>query len=240
MLKEKIYMITGTDDADFGCEGCREQDRGAVSLGLQDPYGNVRWIRSSEKELADLEADEGDIVTLSGDQETGGKRLRKLFHTRQVKPSDSENVIRVEQICFPPNEACSPQSMRERVGKAAACFLVAEKEDGTIGAMINGIATDETHFRDEFFTDISLHNPAGKNVMIAGVDVMPECRHLGLAHLLMRRYIRDAEKSGRKSLVLTNLDRLTSFYESMGYRDLGKANSSWGGETWHEMRYDIS
>ena len=37
-------------------------------------------------------------------------------------------------------------------------------------------ATDEEKFRDEFFTDIDLCDENGKNVMLLGLDVLPEYR----------------------------------------------------------------
>ena len=82
---------------------------------------------------------------------------------RTVKPNDIEETIEIEQICFPPNEACSPKSMRERIAAAPELFLIAE-EDGVIAGFLNGISTEEKVFRDEFFTDASLHDRAGTNV----------------------------------------------------------------------------
>ena len=46
---------------------------------------------------------------------------------------------------------------------APELFLVAvDKETGTIAGFLNGLATDEEAFRDEFFTDITVHNPEGR------------------------------------------------------------------------------
>ena len=53
---------------------------------------------------------------------------------------------------FPPNEACSAKSMRERVANAPETFMVAvDKETGKVAGFLNGVATDEAVFRDEFF-----------------------------------------------------------------------------------------
>lgn len=53
---------------------------------------------------------------------------------------------------------------------------------------VNGIATQENKLRDEFFTDESLHDPDGPNVMILGVAVLPEYRGQGLARELIAQY----------------------------------------------------
>jgi hypothetical protein len=53
--------------------------------------------------------------------------------------------------------------MKERVKTAPELFLVAiDRSTGKMAGFLNGLATDETIFRDEFFTDASLYNPKGK------------------------------------------------------------------------------
>ena len=82
------------------------------------------------------------------------------YEFRNIRPEEADQAIQIEQICFPPNEACSAKSMKERVANAPETFLVAvDKETGKIAGFLNGVATDEDVFRDEFFTDITLHNP---------------------------------------------------------------------------------
>lgn len=67
--------------------------------------------------------------------------------------------------------------MSERIKAVPELFLVAiDRENGKIAGFLNGIATEEEFFRDEFFTDATLNNPEGKNVMLLGLDVLPEYR----------------------------------------------------------------
>ena len=47
------------------------------------------------------------------------------FEFRDILPEELDQVIQIEQICFPPNEACSAKSMRERVANAPETFMVA-------------------------------------------------------------------------------------------------------------------
>ena len=156
---------------------------------------------------------------------------------RFIVPSEVDQAIAIEQICFPPHEACSSKSMRERIAAAPDMFLVAEDENsGLLVGFLNGIATDESRFRDEFFTDISLHNDKGRNVMLLGLDVLPEFRGRGLARELVKQYRKIAEVTGKKQLILTCLDEKVPMYLKMGFQDDGTANSTWGGEEWHEMR----
>ena len=88
------------------------------------------------------------------------------FEFRNVLPTEGDEVSEIENICFPPNEACAEKNMKLRVANAADNFLVAyDPEAGKIAGFLNGVATDEAVFRDEFFTDITLHNPNGKNCL---------------------------------------------------------------------------
>ncbi len=155
---------------------------------------------------------------------------------RQIRPDEAEQAVRIEQICFPPNEACSEKMMRERVRVAPETFLVAvDSRTGKIAGFLNGLATSESLFRDEFFTDANLHEPGGANIMILGLDVLPEYRGRGLARAIVSRYAEIEAGRGRQRLILTCLDTKVKMYEKMGFRDLGFANSAWGGEQWHEM-----
>lgn len=162
--------------------------------------------------------------------------MTEKFEFRDVRSDEAELTIVIEQICFPPNEACSAKSMRERVANAAETFLVAvDKETGKLAGFLNGVATNEEVFRDEFFTDITLHNPEGKNIMLLGLDVLPEYRHQGLAREIMNRYVSREQAKGRKCLYLTCLDGKVEMYKKMGYTDDGISGSVWGGEEWHDM-----
>lgn len=158
------------------------------------------------------------------------------FEFRNIRPEETDQAVMIEQICFPPNEACSEEHMRERIEKAPELFLVAEeKESGKIAGFLNGLSTNEETFRDEFFTDADLYEPEGKNVMLLGLDVLPEYRGQGLARELVGQYRMRERKNGRDALILTCLQAKVEMYKRMGFCDRGIANSSWGGEQWHEM-----
>lgn len=158
------------------------------------------------------------------------------FEFRDIHPEETMQAVEIEQICFPPNEACSEKHMSERIAAAPELFLVAvDKETGQIAGFLNGLSTMEEKFRDEFFTDITLYNPTGKNVMLLGLDVLPEYRGQGLAREIVRQYCIREKKNNRRKLILTCLDSRVEMYLKFGFRDDGMANSVWGGEAWHEM-----
>lgn len=169
-----------------------------------------------------------------------GQKLHEKFQFRNILPSEGETAAEVERICFPPHEACSREMMLERVAKAPELFLVAiEKHTGKMAGFLNGLATEEASFRDEFFTDTSLHCPEGGNIMLLGLDVLPEYRGQGLARELVRQYMLRERENGRRAFILTCLKGKVGMYQKMGFCDNGIADSCWGGEQWHEMRYAI-
>lgn len=162
------------------------------------------------------------------------------FEFRNIKREETAQAAEIEQICFPPNEACSAKNMRDRVTRAPELFLVAiDKETGKIAGFLNGLATDESVFRDEFFTDASLYNPKGENIMLLGLDVLPDYRGQGLARALVLKYLQREQENGRNIVLLTCLKSKVEMYEKFGFQDNGAANSTWGGEEWHEMSYTL-
>lgn len=167
-------------------------------------------------------------------------RFEEKYYFCEATLEDAAAAGRIEAVCFPPNEACQPDKIRARIEQAPAFFLLLKtREEGKLIGFLNGLATDEERFRDEFFTDASLHRPDGAQVMLLGLDVLPEYRHQGLASALMREYQRRQRACGRKSLILTCHETLLNFYRSLDFEDEGMSGSAWGGSAWHEMRCEL-
>lgn len=114
------------------------------------------------------------------------QEICERFEFRNIRQEEAEQAAEIERICFPPQEACSRERMLERAAKAPELFLVAiDKNTDKIAGFLNGLSTDEFSFRDEFFTNADLYDPKGKNIMLLGLDVLPEYRKQGLARELM-------------------------------------------------------
>lgn len=170
-----------------------------------------------------------------------GNSLHQRFEFREIRPEEADQAASIEAVCFPPNEACSESQMKARIQKAPGLFLVAvDRESGKLAGFLNGLSTKETKFRDEFFQDATLYDPEGKTVMLLGLDVLPQYRMQGVARELMRTYVQREQARGRDLLLLTCLDSRVPMYKKMGFEDLGIADSTWGGEQWHEMSYSLN
>lgn len=166
--------------------------------------------------------------------------IMERFEFRTITPDETDQAIAIEQTCFPPNEACSPKAMAQRIATAPELFLVAvDKSTNRLAGFLNGLSTNEFSFRDEFFTDASLYDPDGKNIMLLGLDVLPEYQKQGLAREIMYQYLRREREKSRRLVLLTCHKSKVKMYKKMGFSDQGISASSWGGEQWYEMCYVI-
>ena len=164
------------------------------------------------------------------------KVIHEKYEFRNIHKDEIEQAAEIESICFPPNEACTYEHMESRIKKASDLFLVVvDRETGKIAGFLNGLATDREHLTDDFFTDANLHDPEGVNIMLLGLDVLPEYQHKGLARKLMEQYKEGERARGRKKLILTCLPDKVEMYKKFGFKDHGIGGSVCGGEAWHEM-----
>lgn len=77
--------------------------------------------------------------------------ILQKYEFRMIRLEETEQAAEIEQICFPPNEACSYEHMAARIKKAPDLFLVAvDRETGKLAGFLNGLATDREHLTDDF------------------------------------------------------------------------------------------
>ncbi len=153
---------------------------------------------------------------------------------RNVTSNDLDRVAEIEALCFPPAEAAELDSLKHRIAAFPESFFVAEKEGQLIG-FINGCVTDSETIYDELFHSTEHHNPTGATQTIFGLDVIPEYRRQGIAAQLMNHMIAAAHTAGRKRVILTCKEHLVHYYESFGFVNMGKSESSHGGAVWYDM-----
>lgn len=169
-------------------------------------------------------------------KENTDKKMFERYEFRNIHMEEISQAAEIEKICFPPNEACTYKHMEERIKKAKELFLVAvDRDTGKIVGFLNGLATNREHLTDDFFEDADVHEAEGRNIMLLGLDVLPEYRCQGLARELMRQYLEREKQKGRKRIVLTCLPDKVRMYEKFGFEDHGIGESVWGGEAWYEM-----
>ena len=115
-------------------------------------------------------------------KENTDKKMFERYEFRNIHMEEISQAAEIEKICFPPNEACTYKHMEERIKKAKELFLVAvDRDTGKIVGFLNGLATNREHLTDDFFEDEDVHEADGRNIMLLGLDVLPEYRCQGLA-----------------------------------------------------------
>ena len=68
------------------------------------------------------------------------------------------------------------------------------------------------------------------------------CRNTAVRGLQENWYagiLKENGKEEEKEIILTCLESKVAMYEKFGFRDKGIAQSTWGGEEWHEMSVSI-
>ncbi|MBQ7486295.1 MAG: GNAT family N-acetyltransferase [Clostridia bacterium] len=155
---------------------------------------------------------------------------------RTATLADLDQIAAVEKACFPPAEAASVDSFRERLMVYPNHFHLMFCGPKLI-SFVDGFVTDEADLTDEMFADASLHNESGRWQMLFGVNTLPEYRRNGYAGQLIREMIRTAREEGRAGVVLTCKDRLLHYYATFGFIGEGPTDkSSHGGAKWNQMR----
>lgn len=148
---------------------------------------------------------------------------------------DLEEIVRLEQQCFPAAEAADRDIMEQRLILFPKHFWILE-ENGRIISVLNGIATDVPTLQDEMYVNPTLHREEGMWQMIFGLATDPQYQGQGYGTQLLRHVIADVKSQGRKGIVLTCKDGLLAYYERVGFVSEGKSASRHGGAVWNSMR----
>lgn len=154
-----------------------------------------------------------------------------------IRPAIADDVLKIAEVedkCFPAAEAASAKRFFERFIAFPECFFVAEVE-GKIVGHINGCATSYPTILDAMYLNTALHEPDGPWQTVFGIAVLPECQRQGIATKLMTRLKDDAQRRGRKGMILTCKDDKIGFYEGLGFHYEGVSESSHGDAHWNDM-----
>ena len=126
--------------------------------------------------------------------------VTQKFEFRNIRPEETDQAVMIEQICFPPNEACSEAHMRERIEKAPELFLVAE-ENGQVAGYAGLLRVmDEGD--------------------VTNVVVDEAYRGKGLGTRLMAALLEEGRGCGMKEFTLevrVSNQRAIRLYESLGF-----------------------
>jgi ribosomal protein S18 acetylase RimI-like enzyme len=156
------------------------------------------------------------------------------LHLRQVDACDLDRCYEIERTAYEGDEAATREKIATRIHQYPQGFVVLERNGEVIGFINSGCA-DEVVMADEAFKELVGHNPAAPNVVIMSVVIAPEYQGQGYSTLLMRHFVEQAAKSGKRSIHLMCRERHIALYRKFGYRYVQPSPSDHGGMAWHEM-----
>ncbi len=166
---------------------------------------------------------------------TKGINLKIII--RQVTTNDLDSCVNVESNCYT-SEGATKERIAKRIETFPQGFLVAEMNGQVVGIM-NSASTDLEDITDEKFKDMVGHVPAGKNIVVFSLAVLPDFQGKGISTLLMSKFIKTAKKLGKKNVLLICKENLIEYYQRYGFVLLGRSRSTHGGFEWYEMRLHI-
>ncbi|MDG4983586.1 GNAT family N-acetyltransferase [Lactococcus lactis] len=153
--------------------------------------------------------------------------------------ADFEQIMNIENTCFPPNEAASPEAMRKRIEIISDTFLVAF-DNGKVLGYIVGPVTNSRYIDDELFEKVIPNRTGLPTQTILSLAVAPKAQGKGVATALLNELAKVSRVQGREIISLTCLERLKPYYKAHGYVDEGIAESVHGGEVWYNMTFNLN
>ncbi len=160
---------------------------------------------------------------------------------RQPDITDAQACFRVEQACFPKQEAASLHSIQTRIATFPQGFLVAElpgkgsEHPVLIIGQINSGATNKDDITDEAFKQLVGHEAGGRNMVIFSLSVLPAYQRRGVAAQLLLGFLELARSQEREAVLLLCKRNLVGFYERFGFFSRGVSACTHGGAQWLEM-----
>lgn len=153
---------------------------------------------------------------------------------RKATEKDLEEILKIEEECFPAAEAATRESFQMRIQNFKECFWILEVED-QITTFINGVRTNETVIKDQMYEAHSIKNLHGDYLAIFGVDTRIAMQQKGYASYLMHYVIEEVKSMKLKGIILTCKKEKIAFYKSFGYKLNGKSKSVHGNAVWYDM-----
>lgn len=153
---------------------------------------------------------------------------------RHAHPTDTDRCFEIETSAYEGDEAATREKIATRIAQYPQGFLVMEL-DGQVVGFINGGCAHEVVMSDEAFKELIGHDPEAPNVVIMSVVLDPAYQGKGYASLMMKTFVAEMTRLGKKTIHLMCKERHVELYKRLGYRYVKPSSSDHGGMSWHEM-----
>jgi ribosomal protein S18 acetylase RimI-like enzyme len=158
----------------------------------------------------------------------------EMLIIRNVTMNDLPDLVIIEHICFPIEEAATEEALKQRIQLIPDSFFVAE-ECGVVVGLVNGPVIEKEFITDDLFERIKQNPASGGHQTVLGVAVTPHFQTRGVATALLAHLEKEAISKNRESITLTCKEDLIRFYENVGYQNRGVSKSEHGGVQWYNM-----
>ncbi|KAJ9254129.1 hypothetical protein DTO207G8_3706 [Paecilomyces variotii] len=181
--------------------------------------------------------------------------------TRPLSVSDVESCVEVESV-FPPQERCSKEKFVYRltvcpeiclglfvekpenegkptlVGHVIATQVSDGITDGSMGLPRNWSGEKGVGMVDG---QVIGNDPNGRKIGVHSLAIRSEYQGKGIGRALMKEYIQFLQDSNEsaESVVLITYDRLVRFYESVGFKNVGRSPCTFGGLVWNALELSL-
>jgi GNAT superfamily N-acetyltransferase len=153
---------------------------------------------------------------------------------RQAVPSDTIRCYQIESSAYEGDEAATQEKIATRIAQYPQGFLIMELAGEVIGFINSGCA-HVVAMSDESFKELIGHDPQAPHVVIMSVVIDPAHQGKGYSTPMMRTFIEQMRRMGKKTIHLMCKDRHVELYKRLGYRWVKPSDSEHGGMAWHEM-----
>lgn len=153
---------------------------------------------------------------------------------REITALDEEIIYEIEKECFNEKERANKEKIINRIKVFGDCFLLLEHNGLAVG-YVGGMKINSKILEDEMYDNPFLHNENGKYQSVFSLCVKEKYRGLGYGKQLMEGIVKKGKEEKLEGIVLTCKDKYISFYESIGFKNLGMSKSCHGGAIWYDM-----
>ncbi|MCY7023935.1 MULTISPECIES: GNAT family N-acetyltransferase [Streptococcus] len=156
---------------------------------------------------------------------------------RQADLGDREEILAIEQLNFPAEEAASSEVLKDWIEQIPATFLLAELH-GQLAGYIVGPAVLERYLTDDLFSKVGANPPEGGFIAVQSLSIHPDFQRQGVGTLLLAALKETAVQQNRQGISLTCHDELIPYYEMNGFVHERISDSTHGGAIWSDMVWE--
>ncbi|KUJ06268.1 acyl-CoA N-acyltransferase, partial [Mollisia scopiformis] len=159
------------------------------------------------------------------------------------------------ELCLGIFCTAEPQSGFQPETLAAGRPVETARKNGAISVLLGHVVAAKTH--DLTASDESMgvpedwdsprptptkrgHQEAGRTIVLHSVAISPSFQGRGLGRVLMMAYIQNMNGAGiADRLALIAHDHMVAWYEKLGFTNLGKSATQFGGGGWFDMVLEL-